>query len=69
MKQSPFKFQGNNSAQAKKGKDKATPEIEGKTDKSALSPKNLKKTQSKSKSHIQIRTGRPQVAQRPKGGG
>lgn len=69
MKQSPFKFQGNNSVEAKKGKSKDTPELEGKNDKSSLAPKNLKKVQTKAKSHIQIRTGRPQVAQRPKGGG
>lgn len=69
MKQSPFKFQGNNSKQAKAAKTKESMELEGKNDKSSLAPKNLKKVQSKPKSHIQIRTGRPQVAQRPKGGG
>ncbi len=69
MKQSPFKFQGNNSKQAKAAKSKESVELEGKNDKSSLAPKSLKKVQSKSKSHIQIRTARAPMSQRPKGNG
>jgi hypothetical protein len=64
MKQSPFKFQGNNSQQAKRtGKD-----TEGKKGDTSA-PKNVSKSQSKSKSHIQIRTNRSSGSGRPKGGG
>jgi len=66
MKQSPFKFQGNNSKQAKK---QATNETEDKKGQSSLAPKSLKKTQSKAKTHIPIRAARPTMSQRPKGGG
>jgi len=65
MKQSPFKFQGNNSKQVKK----ATPagEHEEGKGKSGPLPKDLKKAQPKAKVNTSIRTGRPVNTQRPKG--
>jgi hypothetical protein len=66
MKQSPFRFQGNNSQEAKKGNTAAEPG--DKKDKSSLSPKNFKKVQSKAKTTTHIRTGKPQGGQK-KGGG
>ena len=68
MKQSPFKFQGNNSKQAKKVKSNASSEPDDNKGKLTV-PKNLKQTQSRSKSAPQIRTGRSGTAQRPKGNG
>jgi len=67
MKQSPFKFQGNNSKQVKKTNPGAEHE-EGKGKLSPL-PKDLKKAQPKAKTNTSIRTGRPVNAQRPKGKG
>ncbi len=69
MKQSPFKFQGNNSTQAKKLKGNTPKERDDLLGKQPLNPKDVKRVQTKSKSHIQVRTGRPVNAQRPKGKG
>jgi len=66
MKQSPFRFQGNNSQQAKKQVEK---DDEGKKGPGGITPKNVSKGSSKAKSHIQIRTNRSSTSQRPKGGG
>ena len=57
MKQSPFKFQGNNSAEAKKSKAKDAKNPEDKSGKSAL-PKQNVKAQSHSKFHAPVRSGR-----------
>ena len=69
MKQSPYKFQSNNSKQAQKAKSSTSSEHDDNKGKLTPSPKNLKATQSRSKSAPQIRTGRSGTAQRPKGGG
>lgn len=66
MKQSPFRFQGNNSQQAKK---QALKDTEDKKGPGGVLPKNVNKGSSKAKSHIQIRTNRSSSSQRPKGGG
>ena len=66
MKQSPFRFQGNNSQQAKKQAQKDT---EGKKGQGGISPQHVSKGSSKAKSHIQIRTNRSYSSQRPKGAG
>ena len=68
MKQSPFKFQGNNSQEARKVKGSTPAETGDKKDKSSLSPKNFKKVQSRAKTTNHIRTGKPQGGQK-KGGG
>ena len=69
MKQPPFKFQSNNSKQAQKAKSNAPSDLDAKKGNLTPSPKNLKATQSRSKSAPQIRTGRSGTAQRPKGNG
>ena len=70
MKQSPFKFQGNNSQQAKKGaKANASSDLEDKKGKLNPASKKLKPVQSRSKSSPQLRTGRTGNASRPKAGG
>lgn len=67
MKQSPFKFQGNNSKQLKKA-DPVPDQADGKGEAGPL-PKDLKKVQPKAKLNTTIRTGRPVNAQRPQGKG
>ena len=67
MKQSPFKFQGNNSKQVKKA-DPVPDQADGKGKQAPL-PKDLKKVQPKAKLNTTIRTGRPVNAQRPQGKG
>lgn len=65
MKQSPFKFQGNNSKEAKKQAPATSDDKKGST---PLAPKNVNKA-SKAKAHTHIRAARPTMSQRPKGGG
>ncbi|MDZ4747596.1 MAG: hypothetical protein SH808_03865 [Saprospiraceae bacterium] len=67
MKQSPFKFQGNNSKQVKGAKTNPAAEHEEGKGKLAPLPKDLKKVQPKAKLNTTIRTGRPVNAQRPQG--
>jgi len=67
MKQSPFKFQGNNSKQLKKA-EPVPDQADGKGKAGPL-PKDLKKVQPKAKLNTTIRTGRPVNAQRPQGKG
>ena len=67
MKQSPFKFQGNNSKQLKKA-EPVQDQADGKGKAGPL-PKDLKKVQPKAKLNTTIRTGRPVNAQRPQGKG
>jgi hypothetical protein len=69
MKQSPFKFQSNNSKKAKSLKAKSPADHDETQGKPPLAPKDLKKAQPKAKSHIQVRTARPVIAQRPQGKG
>ena len=70
MKQSPFKFQGNNSAEAKKSKSKDAKNPEDKSGKSALPNQNVSKAQSHSKFHTPVRSGRAKTGGgRPKAGG
>jgi hypothetical protein len=66
MKQSPFKFQGNTSKQAKSPKNKAGQEHED-AGKQPIALKNLKSVQTKAKTNTNIRTGRPVNTQKPKG--
>ena len=67
MKQSPFKFQGNNSKQLKKADP--VPAQADEKGKAGPLPKDLKKVQPKAKLNTTIRTGRPVNAQRPQGKG
>ncbi|MEO6130649.1 MAG: hypothetical protein ABIQ02_02290 [Saprospiraceae bacterium] len=69
MKQSPFKFQGNTSKQAAKAKAEAPKEHDDAQGKPAVNPKDIKRVQTKARTNVTVRTGRPVNAQRPKGKG